>query len=228
MNKNIYNEIYTEGHLQNISSVFPRIIKMLAMANELNLKNKNILDIGCHDGTFLSLLDDKSAKLYGLEASEAAAKISRQRKIKTKSYFFDDVTPMPFPDKSFDLIIAGEIIEHIYNTDFFVQEIHRLLKPKGHLLISTPNIASLGRRVFLLLGINPLLEVSITRAETAGHIRYFTFNSLNKLISDNHFQLKSYSSDIINLNNTGTLRSKILGQVFPHLGQSIICVYQKV
>ena len=135
---------------------------------------------------------------------------------------------MPFPDNSFDLIVAGEIIEHIYNTDFFVQEIHRLLKPKGRLLISTPNIASLGRRLYLLLGISPLLEDNLAREGTAGHVRYFTFNRLNKLITDNKFRLKSFTSDVVNLSKTGSFGSTLLAKILPQFGQSIICIYQKV
>ncbi len=220
--------MYVPGHLLTILLSYPRIRIMATLANNLDLKNKKILDIGCHDGSFLTFLKDKTAKLYGLEASDTAAKISRQRKIDTKTYFFDDVTPMPFPDKSFDLIVTGEIIEHIYNTDFFVQEIHRLLKPKGRLLISTPNIASLGRRIYLLLGISPLLEDNLSREGTAGHVRYFTFNRLNKLITDNKFQLKSFTSDVVNLSRTGSVGSTLLAKLFPQFGQSIICIYQKV
>ena len=57
--KNIYSEMYVPGHLLTILPSYPRIKVMVSLANSLNLKNKKILDIGCHDGTFLSLLNDK-------------------------------------------------------------------------------------------------------------------------------------------------------------------------
>lgn len=219
--------MYLKSSLLEITPTNPRIIEMLNLTKKLNLTDKKILDIGCHDGSFLNLLKKRTTKLYGLEASQAAVKVCLKNKISAKAYFFDDSTPMPYPDSSFDLIVAGEIIEHIYHTDLFLQEIHRLLKPHGHLLISTPNIASLGRRILLASGISPLLEDSLSKIGSAGHIRYFTFKSLDKLLSDNNFKAKVVKSDHINFDSSGKIKSKYLATLFPAFGQSIIGLYQK-
>ncbi len=58
----------------------------------------------------------------------------------------------PLPDNSYDLIVAGEIVEHLFDTDGFARELYRILKPGGTLIISTPNLASWYNRLRLLRG----------------------------------------------------------------------------
>lgn len=51
------------------------------------------------------------------------------------------VPPLPFPSGSFDTVITFQVIEHIRRDSFFVEEVARVLKPDGQLIISTPNAA---------------------------------------------------------------------------------------
>jgi 2-polyprenyl-3-methyl-5-hydroxy-6-metoxy-1,4-benzoquinol methylase len=188
----------------------------------MNLENKNILDIGCYDGTFLSLIKNRNNNLFGVEASDWGAEKSRQEGIEVSQYFFDDRTKLPLEDSFFDLVVAGEIIEHIYDTDFFLEEIRRVLKPGGHLMISTPNIASLGRRIFLLFGANPIIELSPNEPESSGHIRYFTFKTLKKILEKHGFKIIASRSDCVNFSSNGKTKSSLLARMFPNVGASII------
>jgi len=227
MNFNIYKNMYGSGreiHLINN----PRISRMVALVNGLNLKGKKILDFGCLDGTFLSYLDKRNNEFYGVDASDFAVKESRKKGIKVTQYFFDDSKPLPYKDSTFDLIVLGEVIEHIYNTDFLLQELHRVLKNKGLLLISTPNIASFGRRASLLLGINPIIETSPNDADSSGHIRYFTFQSLRDLVQKHFFKEISSFTDVINFTSTGSFRVNPVPQIFKSFGASIIALYRRV
>lgn len=221
--KNLYKDNASSGNLENS----PRMKIMLGMANNLRLNNKNILDIGCHDGTFLSLLKNRENNFFGLEASDWGVEQARKKGIAVQQYFFDDKTSLPFKDNFFDLVVAGEIIEHIFDTDFFLEEIHRILKPEGKLLISTPNVASLGRRLLLLFGINPIIEISPNEPASSGHIRYFTFGSLKNLLEKHKFKIIAFQSDCVNFSENGKIKSGFLAKIFPKIGASIICLARK-
>jgi methionine biosynthesis protein MetW len=228
MKNNIYKNIYSiEKSLGDLSSNL-RIQKMVAIIGGLNLQDKNILDIGCYDGTFLSLVKNRNNNFYGLEASDWGVERSKQKGIKVTQYFFDDKTQLPYENEFFDVIVAGEIIEHIYDTDFFLSEISRILKPDGKLLISTPNIASFGRRLLLLFGINPVIELSPNEQSSSGHIRYFTFKSLRSLLRKHNFRTVESASDCINFSNNGKFRSAFLAKLFPKFGSSIIVLADKI
>ena len=52
-------------------------------------------------------------------------------------YYYDGST-FPFADSSFDSILCNQVLEHIFNPSQFISEIHRVLKPSGHLLLTVP------------------------------------------------------------------------------------------
>lgn len=226
MRKNIYKKMYEDKGRPDLLTN-PRIKVMIDSIDSLDLHNKNILDIGCFDGTFLSLIKNRNNNFHGLDASDYAVRQSRKKGIQMKQFFFDDVTKMPYGKNYFDLIIAGEIIEHIYDTDFFLVEVRRLLKSRGYFLISTPNIASLGRRLMLLSGVSPIIEISPNEIDSPGHIRYFTFKTLKWLLEKHGFDILSKQSDVLNLTGNGSIRSLLVPKLFPTIGQSIIYLCKK-
>jgi SAM-dependent methyltransferase len=68
-----------------------------------------------------------------------------------------DVALLPFKDKTFDVVICREVIEHVPDTDAAFREMKRVLRPKGYLLITTPNgLAGYIDGVIHLRGYTPL------------------------------------------------------------------------
>src|SRR3989338_8208778 len=194
---------------------------MLWKNKKFKFEKKKIFGIWCFLGTLLPFIKNQNNNFYGLDASDYGVAECLKRNIKVQKFFWDDKTPLPCEDNFFDLIVAGEIIEHIFDTDYFLLEIARILKAKGKLVISTPNIASLGRRLLLLWGRNPLTETSIT-PPNAGHIRYFTLKTMAVLLQKYNFKIIQKFPDIINFSNRKNLNSKTLAKIFPGLCQSII------
>lgn len=161
-----------------------------------------VLDIGCYDGTISKLIKENGNAVVGAEIAESAAAACRKRGI--KCVVCDVEKKLPLQDKSFDVVFAGEILEHIFDTDHFLGEIRRVLRPDGYAVITTPNLAALSRRLRLLFGGNPSIETGLIDSNgkrAAGHIRYFTPGSLAALLVRNGFAIERMESDYIGLGN---------------------------
>lgn len=182
-------------------------------------KEKTILDIGCCGGEIGQQLLNKNNKVYGLDISPTAVKkacsvgiIAKKNNIETEN--------IPFRIK-FDTVIAAEIIEHLADTDAFLEKVRNKLKPRGELIITTPNLATLGRRFLLLLGKNPHMEVNF-ETHSAGHLRYFIKPTLLNLLTKHHFKVIHFQSDIVNFSSSGKYNSQLLAKLFPTLGRTLI------
>ena len=161
-----------------------------------------LLDIGCGEGTLLNELSDKLPKteLYGTD-------VYSQNSKKWK-YVVSDITKrIEFDDNSFDVVVLGEVIEHVPDPDFVLAEISRILKRDGRLIVSTPNVASWANRILVpLLGIQPLFTETSTKQNVGrrlkvlgqgekvqGHLKVFTARSLKETIELNDFKVMSLS-----------------------------------
>lgn len=185
---------------------------------------KSILDIGCCDGYIGSKLIKTGNKVSGVDISKTCVDKSKAVGINAKLINLEQNT-LPF-DEKFDVVVAGEIIEHVTDTDAFIELIKSALKPGGELVISTPNLAALGRRLLLLIGKNPHMEVSF-ETYSAGHVRYFIKDTLEWLLRKHGFSILEYTSDTVNFNSSGTLASVALAKRFPTLGKSLIIKCKK-
>ena len=117
-----------------------------------------ILDVGCNDGTFtLEIQNAVGASrdnVYGIEIDDNLVEKAKQKGIKVKKS--DLNKPIDFESNYFDLIVANQVIEHLYLTDDFIKEIRRILKKGGCLVLSTVNLAAIHYRLMLLFGQLPI------------------------------------------------------------------------
>lgn len=182
-------------------------------------KGAKILDIGCHDGTISKCMKKLGNDVIGIDFSEKALDRAKSKGIKV---IHGDVMAEKF-DCKFDVIVAGECLEHIFDGDAFLTKIKRLLNPCGKLILTTPNVASFGRRMMMLLGKNPILEYTARKTD-AGHIRYFTFENMKALLEDNGFVIDEICGTVVNFCGSGKIRSRLLAKLFPGLSASICVV----
>lgn len=143
---------------------------------------KKLLDIGCRDGRLLSDIDQAGLfqKLYSIDISSEGVE-----KVKSKGFNAHIVDlnteTLPFPDENFDAVTILAVLEHVFDPPLVVQEIHRILRYDGILIIDVPNVALLSNRVRILIG--HLLVASKDPIWDGGHLHYFTERSLDRFLT---------------------------------------------
>jgi ubiquinone/menaquinone biosynthesis C-methylase UbiE len=133
------------------------------------------LDVGCGTGEFTAALAQAGARPIGVDVADAALERARARHpgLDFRLVPFDG--PLPFEDNSFEVVWAGEVIEHMADTARWLSEVRRVLVPGGRLLISTP---SHGRLVVAFYGLETFSE------PLGDHLHLYTRRSLEKLLHE--------------------------------------------
>ena len=101
--------------------------------------NAKLLDFGCGVGDFLHYAQQNGCEITGCDMSEDARKYASEKLGKTI------VSPeeiFALPDSTFDVITMWHVLEHIDNLRFQTEQLHRLLKDNGRLVIAVPNYKS--------------------------------------------------------------------------------------
>jgi 2-polyprenyl-3-methyl-5-hydroxy-6-metoxy-1,4-benzoquinol methylase len=113
------------------------------------------LDAGCGSGVFSQELAASGASVTAVDASpkmlEEARKHVSPYSAAVEYIAIDTLENIPLPDSRFDGIVCLSVIEYVDDPYAAVRELHRLLKPGGHLLITTPNNRSIVRAAQQLL-----------------------------------------------------------------------------
>jgi ubiquinone/menaquinone biosynthesis C-methylase UbiE len=141
------------------------------------IKNKIVLDIGCWTGQIEKLASKYTKKITGLDPSKEAIKIAKTKN-KTANFIVGSATKLKFPKQSFDTVIFVEVIEHIpQGTEkIAIKEINRVLKPKGHLILSTPN--------------NNIISIMLDPAFFLIKHRHYSVKEITNLLEKENFQIK--------------------------------------
>jgi SAM-dependent methyltransferase len=116
-----------------------------------------MLDLGCSDGRWTLEVASHvgTADIHGVEMLEERAAEARGHGVDV--VVADLSEPLDaYEDASFDVIHSNQVIEHVRDTDCFIREIRRLLRPGGYALLSTNNLSSWHNIVSLMLGWQPM------------------------------------------------------------------------
>jgi len=115
-----------------------------------------LVDLGCGDGAFTRRVAERAGvdRVVGLEVEPRAIALARERGIDVIDA--DLGGRLPFDDGSVDIVHSNQVIEHLPDTDLFLREIRRVLRPSGYAIISTNNLASWHNIGSLVVGWQPL------------------------------------------------------------------------
>lgn len=175
------------------------------MSQFAHQKSVKVLDLGCGDGCFLNALSERFSKweLSGADGSSAQVAKAKSRLMKSEFKVIDFNLDLPFSDAQFDIVFAGEIIEHLPDPDHFLKEAQRLLKRGGMICLTTPNLLAWYNRCLVFCGFSPIfIEYSTKDASVGygwlknikgkipvGHLRILQYDALKDLLEEAGFSL---------------------------------------
>lgn len=113
--------------------------KKLKLINSFNTDDKELLDIGCGTGDFLSIAKNANWNVTGIEPNEQAQKIANS---KTNNSVYNNMQLHHLKENSFDVITLWHVLEHLPNLEMHVYRLERLLKPNGKIVVAVPNYKS--------------------------------------------------------------------------------------
>jgi 2-polyprenyl-3-methyl-5-hydroxy-6-metoxy-1,4-benzoquinol methylase len=100
---------------------------------------RDVLDAGCGVGYGLEVLATAgAASVTGVDIDEGAVERARERRV-AGEILTGDLRKLPFEDESFDVVVCFETIHHVADGERALGELHRVLRPGGLLLISSPS-----------------------------------------------------------------------------------------
>lgn len=178
------------------------------------------LDIGCASGGFSGLLPTVVEK-WGLDFKRHPS-LSGNFVFKSGDF----TQHWPVPRAHFDIVLAGEVIEHVLDTDKFLVQCLDVLKPGGYLLLTTPNLVSFANLRYWLQSDQYMWVDS--GANQLGHVRYLAPKRMEKSLQMAGFtniQMAS-SSGLESLDRFPPLQG-LLRRVFPLRGNRLCVKAQK-
>lgn len=122
--------------------------------------------------------DDSRVRVVMTDLSHVAVEMARRRGVDARQCEID-ATPLPFADASFDVVICDSQIEHRFDPDHALDEMARVLRPGGCLVLLLPNTAHWRMRWWLLTGRFPVVPNTPTDWL---HIRFFTLSDTRTML----------------------------------------------
>jgi 2-polyprenyl-3-methyl-5-hydroxy-6-metoxy-1,4-benzoquinol methylase len=144
---------------------------------------ERVLDLGCGEGAFAAELRGAGASVLAADVAGEPLRRAHARDPQLELALLPAQGPWALPDASFDVVWAGEVIEHVAETAAWLSEVRRVLRSGGRLLLSTPAHGRL-RMLALALSRRAFAEHLDPRGE---HLRFYSAATLRQLLVDFRF-----------------------------------------
>jgi 2-polyprenyl-3-methyl-5-hydroxy-6-metoxy-1,4-benzoquinol methylase len=147
-------------------------------------RTPRVLDVGCGEGYFASALTSRGVEVVAIDVAQEPLRRAAARHPALDLRLVEPEAPLPLKDASFDVVWAGETIEHVVDTAGWLSELRRVLRSGGVLLLSTPDHGPLAR---LLMALGPkAFEANFD--PLSDHLRFYTRGTLVELLVDFGFE----------------------------------------
>jgi 2-polyprenyl-3-methyl-5-hydroxy-6-metoxy-1,4-benzoquinol methylase len=172
------------SHTDNKRSLFEKVyhfIKRKAIRDKVSLieywsgEKGTVLDIGAGTGDFLAEAKKQNWKAVGMEPSDKAKALAKQKGICIINNYSD------LENHFFDVITMWHVLEHVPDLDFQIKELKRLLKPDGTIIIAVPNYKSYDANYY---------GKYWAAFDVPRHLWHFSKTAMEKLFAQENLKLK--------------------------------------
>jgi 2-polyprenyl-3-methyl-5-hydroxy-6-metoxy-1,4-benzoquinol methylase len=183
-----YHESLWEGVPEGLPPAHARLreaflLERLGSAREHSGHPPRVLDVGCGEGYFAAVLERAGAEVLAIDVAEEPLRRAQALNPELDVLLVKPEGTWPLADAGFDLIWAGETIEHVADTSRWLSEIRRVLRSGGTLALSTPDHGPLSMLSLALRG-----HARDTHFDPrSDHLRFYTRRTLAALLADYGF-----------------------------------------
>jgi 2-polyprenyl-3-methyl-5-hydroxy-6-metoxy-1,4-benzoquinol methylase len=156
------------------------LLEVLTRETEHAGRALRVLDVGCGEGHFAAALAGRGAEVVAVDVAEEPLRRARMKHPDLDLRLVVPEASLPLPDSSFDMVWAGEVIEHLADTSGLLSELRRVLRSGGLIVLTTPDHGLL-RRLWLALSEHAFQAHFDPRAD---HLRFYTRRALAGLLAD--------------------------------------------
>lgn len=133
----IYTTEITSDNIPSDNPLHQRLFKAYVVAEEY--VSGTVLEVGCGEGRGVERLMRKATSFTAVDKIEEALVVLRER-FPAGKFLSMNIPPLgDLEDNTYDCVVSFQVIEHIQNDKLYLKEIHRVLKPGGIALFTTPN-----------------------------------------------------------------------------------------
>lgn len=154
-------------------------------------KGEKVLDLACGEGVVSEYIQNLGAEVIGLDISKEALKKAQERGIKV--VLGDAEEKLPFKHGFFDVVFWGDNAEHLFLPGKTLEEVNRVLKKGGRLIISCPNMGYWRYRIYYLVrGMLPQTEWYGKNPWEWEHIRFFNKEIMSEFLKNGGFRMERF------------------------------------
>ena len=199
------------------------VVRLLTCGLGVSLQGKRALEIGCSTGALMQLLEDHGADAHGVDVESTWSGHYSYRPEKRTFLDLQHQEPQPqWRETPFDLVIAQEVIEHLERPYDFLRRIWQILKPGGHLFLTTPNLA----------GVTACLRgARWCGVDTEGHVILYSPRSLDFTVANCGFRKIKTFTNLVPIYHQARhpwLRWVNRATTWTRIGGGLMGLYQKV
>lgn len=175
-----YDADYFSYELENEEAFYGLMEKALADVRfyrevEPKAVEASFLDVGCATGKLLEKMKQRGWREQGVEVCAPSAEYGmRERGVRIRIGTLEEAH---FASAEFDVVHASHLIEHLADPPLFMEEVSRILKPGGTVILTTPNAGGLQARLF----------AEKWRSAIADHMYLFSLRTLTRLLENHGF-----------------------------------------